>query len=419
MQSKKQLCRDFQRGSCKYGDRCRYLHATPPTQHQKSNAFGFGSQAGSQPNQNTNPFGFGTQAGSQQKQNSNPFGFGSQAGSQQKQNPNPFGFGVQNNTQQKGANNFGNNQNQQKPFQNTWSRFSPLTNNSAPSSKQPDNQPQTKNHKCTDPESCKKVIAEDFERERPLWKLTCYSHGNSASCDIGGDISFEELRAAAYDDAKRGLSLQSIVERERNLLNAKLMEFENLLRNPYPLPSNSAFGNQSPTPGVPPNAQNNPTSSVFSFNQPSAPLNNGFTAPPPAPSNIAFGPQKTFPSSDQAKFAFGPQTLPSANAGLFNGAQPNQSLPGFSNNSVNSSPSGSFFGPAVPTQNLTPSNNQSPSHFNFPTPEAAVHNKQAATNIHLGNNQHESVSVDASIWGKEKWNPGEIPEEAPPDVYCQ
>ncbi|QHO13301.1 Alpha-L-fucosidase [Arachis hypogaea] len=29
--------------------------------------------------------------------------------------------------------------------------------------------------------------------------------------------------------------------------------------------------------------------------------------------------------------------------------------------------------------------------------------------------QGENVSTDLSIWLKEKWNPGEIPEEAPPD----
>lgn len=30
-------------------------------------------------------------------------------------------------------------------------------------------------------------------------------------CDINGDISYEELQAAAYDDARRGLSVHSIV----------------------------------------------------------------------------------------------------------------------------------------------------------------------------------------------------------------
>ncbi|KAJ7960291.1 Zinc finger CCCH domain-containing protein 16 [Quillaja saponaria] len=44
--------------------------------------------------------------------------------------------------------------------------------------------------------------------------------------------SYEELRAAAYDDAKRGISFQSIVE-ERNLLSSKLAEFENLVGRLY------------------------------------------------------------------------------------------------------------------------------------------------------------------------------------------
>lgn len=33
----------------------------------------------------------------------------------------------------------------------------------------------------------------------------------SGPCDIAGDISYEELRALAYDDAKHGKSLQFIV----------------------------------------------------------------------------------------------------------------------------------------------------------------------------------------------------------------
>lgn len=38
-----------------------------------------------------------------------------------------------------------------------------------------------------------------------------YYFVHSGPCDIVGDISYEELRALAYDEAKRGLSLQSIV----------------------------------------------------------------------------------------------------------------------------------------------------------------------------------------------------------------
>ena len=50
------------------------------------------------------------------------------------------------------------------------------------------------------------------------WKLNCGLILNSSVCslpsEIVGDISYEELRAAAYDDNRRGVSLQSIV---RNL----------------------------------------------------------------------------------------------------------------------------------------------------------------------------------------------------------
>ena len=50
------------------------------------------------------------------------------------------------------------------------------------------------------------------------WKSNCGLILNSSVCslpsEIVGDISYEELRAAAYDDNKRGVSLQSIV---RNL----------------------------------------------------------------------------------------------------------------------------------------------------------------------------------------------------------
>ncbi|GFY80861.1 zinc finger C-x8-C-x5-C-x3-H type family protein [Actinidia rufa] len=114
-------------------------------------------------------------------------------------------------SQPRGATDFGSKQNQFKPFENKWTRFSPINTVGSQASRQPDNLPATANHKCTDPESCKRQIIEDFEQERPLWKLSCYGHGKSSPCDIIGDISYEELRAAAYDDAKRGLSLQSIV----------------------------------------------------------------------------------------------------------------------------------------------------------------------------------------------------------------
>lgn len=34
---------------------------------------------------------------------------------------------------------------------------------------------------------------------------------SSFPCDVTGDISYEELRAMAYEEAKRGITLQSIV----------------------------------------------------------------------------------------------------------------------------------------------------------------------------------------------------------------
>ncbi|GMP52926.1 hypothetical protein CsSME_00018566 [Camellia sinensis var. sinensis] len=62
------------------------------------------------------------------------------------------------------------------PFENKWTR-----NGGLQVSQQPDNQPLTANHKCTDPESCKQQVVEDFEHERPLWKLTCYGGHNKMS----------------------------------------------------------------------------------------------------------------------------------------------------------------------------------------------------------------------------------------------
>ncbi|MCI13755.1 zinc finger CCCH domain-containing protein 16-like, partial [Trifolium medium] len=63
-----------------------------------------------------------------------------------------------------------------------------------------------------------------------------------APCDILGDISYEELRAAAYEDARNGKSLPSIVEKERNILKSKLVEFDKLLSEPYKMPLNSSLG---------------------------------------------------------------------------------------------------------------------------------------------------------------------------------
>ncbi|KAF3787552.1 Zinc finger CCCH domain-containing protein 16 [Nymphaea thermarum] len=176
-----------------YGARCKFLH-TAPQQTE------------------TNPYGFGTKAASQAE--ANPYGFGAKAAPQAK---GPVGFGAK-------------NQNQ-KPFENKWNRFSPLNSSSTTPSRQSESQ-QAATHTCTNPETCKYQIVEDYKSEQPLWKLTCYGHWN-LPCDITGDISYEELRAAAYDDSRKGLPLQLIVERERNLLKNKIAEFDSFLQKPY------------------------------------------------------------------------------------------------------------------------------------------------------------------------------------------
>ncbi|GAB2301500.1 hypothetical protein Dimus_035519 [Dionaea muscipula] len=233
---------------CRYGDKCKFLHAT--SQQPKANMFGFGTQTGTQFQQ-----------------------------SNTQQQPNPFGFGVQNTT---GSANSGASKqtNLFKPFENKWTRSSSVAAASSPSLQQPSNQSQAANHQCSDPESCKRIIAEDFEHEKPLWKLTCYGHYKYLPCDITGDISYEELRAVAYDDGKRGINLQSIVERERSLLNSKLNEFQSLLLNRYSVRSSPAQFTAGPFPPAPasissPETQPSGPPSVSSFSQLGASLNMG------------------------------------------------------------------------------------------------------------------------------------------------
>ncbi|XVE71004.1 hypothetical protein DITRI_Ditri10aG0115000 [Diplodiscus trichospermus] len=210
----------------------------------------------------------------------------------------------------------------------------------APSLRQPDNPPQATNHKCTDPEACKHIIVEDLEHERPLWKLTCYSHWKNSPCDIVGDVSYEELRAAAYDDAKRGACWL------------------------YSVPTNPISGAAATV--FSPTAQNSFPPSVSSFSQLGASLNTGFPGSPSVPSNNASGQPISFSNFAQSSSVFATNNVPSVNAFSFGSQQPNQSVAAslnkntasFSNSSVIGTADNQFSATAVSTQNLSTSSIQ-------------------------------------------------------------
>ncbi|KAL1532942.1 zinc finger CCCH domain-containing protein 16-like [Salvia divinorum] len=391
MSPKKELCRYFQRGSCQYGTRCKFLH--PTSQQSQSNPFGFGAQTSRTPNQ-------------------------------QQSMPNPFGFGVQNNAHSRGGDGFASKPNQVKPFDNKWSRFSNINNSSASASRQTNNQHSAANHTCTatDTESCKRVILEDLENEKPLWKLTCYGHSRNGPCDIVGDISYDELRALAYDDAKHGKNIASIVERERNLLNSKLLEFQNLAQKPYtvssaPTPSSqNMFGGGS---AIAPVVNNAFSSQVSSFSELSGSPNTRSAAAP----NFSFGQPNAFQNNTQPS-SFQTNNSTFNPSGAF-GIQPLHSIQSFSpfgttnsNNGAISAQQNSFSSPA----SLPQTGNGAGKQLNFFTNEPI----SASSGIGLTNNTStqlinnipkENANVDAGIWRKAEWNVGEIPEEEPPTIY--
>ncbi|KAI5387857.1 hypothetical protein KIW84_073810 [Lathyrus oleraceus] len=471
----KELCRNFQRGSCTYGERCRFLHQQPNQQQRKSNAFGGQT--------NKNPFGFGSASASapNQQPKNNPFGFGSQNTSQSNGAPRsdskPNQFQVEDNHCRRASDMVVEVSDDQRervtlrtvsgwldmdcgqlldwaglieplPFENKWNRTSskPQSGTQRPS----DNNSQTVNHNCTDPEICKRLIAEDFEQEKPLWILTCYGHCKGAPCDIIGDISYEELRASAYEDAKNGMSLPLIVEKERNILKSKLVEFDKLLSEPYKMPLNSSLdiqkyqSNGANANAFSPATQNNGPLSVSSFSQLGASLNTGFERPS--------APQVTTPAQPNS-FGSGGNFFSSNTGNLFgsgiSGAQNNtgnsftsntgnlfgSGVSGAQNNTGNSftSNTGSLFGSGVSgAQNNNPFSTPAEltmfpgSTSQFQQPSIAFNNTSSATmlqtassDVQLNTPQVENVSVDDSIWLKEKWNPGEIPEEAPPDRFIR
>ncbi|KAL5054978.1 hypothetical protein RYX36_035660 [Vicia faba] len=402
----KELCRNFQRGSCTYGERCRFLHQQPNQQQRKSNAFGGQTNSYQQPNKN--PFGFGSASASapNQQQKNNPFGFGSQNTSHSNGPPKP---------------------NQFQPFENKWSRTSskPQNGTQRPS----DNNSQPVNHKCTDPEICKRQIADDFEQEKPLWILTCYGHCKGAPCDIIGDISYEELRASAYEDAKKGMSLPLIVEKERNILKSKLAEFDKLLSEPYKMPLNSSLDIQKYQPNgananaFSPATQNNGPLSVSSFSQLGASLNTGFERPS--------APQMTTPAQPNS-FGSGGNLFGNGISGAQNNTGNSftsntgnlfaSGISGAQNNTGNSftSNTGNIFGSGISVaQNNNPFSTPvtmfpgSTSQFQqtstaFNNTSSTTMLQSASSDVQLNTSQVENASVDESIWLKEKWNPGEV-----------
>ncbi|KAJ1260770.1 hypothetical protein BS78_10G257400 [Paspalum vaginatum] len=396
MNRRQELCRNFQRGSCKYGAQCRFVHASSSQQQQQ------------QQQAKPNPFGFGSASRQQQPS------FGGQF-QQQQQQPNPFGFGVQG-----GAAQSRNAPGPVKPFQNKWVRDPSAPTNQSEAAKPP--AAPAAHTSCANPESCRQQIAEDFKNETPLWKLTCYAHLRSGPCDIKGDISFEELRAKAYDEGRQGHPLQSIVEGERNLQNAKMLEFTNFLNNPHISVSQTpSFPPVASFPEVKNNAsfgvsQTNGPPVFSSFSQIGAATNvgPGSRTAPGAPTNTIFG-QSSQPSN------------PGFQATTFGRSDMKFGVSGAFGSQISQQPSGSLQGSGMPSVGNFPR-----SHAGYQQSPASSHHRDidrqsqdllsgivaptsAINQAPVEDNKNENQ--DDSIWLKEKWSIGEIPLGEPPQRH--
>eukprot|EP00898_Chlorokybus_atmophyticus_P008765 jgi/Chlat1/8890/Chrsp92S08205 len=114
-------------------------------------------------------------------------------------------------------------------------------------------QPSKPEHRCDDARECKQVVDLDLKDEKPVWRLSAYGHLRWGQNHINGDTSPEELRYTAYESAKSGKPLAQIAQEERSLVSQKDSQFAALLRTPardiaravIPATAGQAFGSNS------------------------------------------------------------------------------------------------------------------------------------------------------------------------------
>ncbi|GJP48674.1 hypothetical protein CLOM_g7959 [Closterium sp. NIES-68] len=383
------LCRDFQRGSCRWGARCKFVHQAPaPTQHAQRQPlrraqWGVGGGGG---------WGGG---GRGQGGGGGGGGRGGRGG----------GSGA-------GQGGGGGQQIVQRE------------------------------HSCVDRLDCESIIAEDAEKERPLWRASVYAHWKYLPCDVGSDVSPEEARLLAYTQAQQGVPLPSIVASERAMLaNAdaahaafRSHRYTGPVRQPPSAPPAMAFPPATFAPPSPPAFMAPPSA-------PSAPLGAGGMlfgkvisqarpATAMAPSPFSSSPISSFPTPQQpSPFPFGPsQALASPSPAAspftpFSSApspfspatpQPHLLFGQPTASPFHPAPSSSPFATVPSPAPFAPLAAASPSPLpSFPQPAAAVHvpGSSAASVGGVGGGE-------GSVWSSGRWRLGEIPEEEPPPAVC-